>query len=98
MVLYFGWIVAAFLGGFLLALVLGGGQKRHPLRENFSEVETFRGMSYQEVLAIADAKPNTIVHQTDGTTQMVWREKGYAITLAFDAREVCLGVIDEQKE
>ena len=47
-------------------------------------------------LAIAGAKPNTIVHQADDTTRKVWREEGYFIALAFDARDVCLGVIDEE--
>ena len=37
MIFYLGWIVAAFLGGFLLAYVQR--KKRHSLRENFLRVE-----------------------------------------------------------
>ena len=93
--LYLGWIVAAFLGGFLLALWFWQRKTQRSLRERFSHVEAFQGRSYREVLTIADAKPNTIVHQADGNTQKVWREEGYFIALAFDAQDVCLGVIDE---
>ena len=88
--------MAAFLGGFLLALWLWQRKKRRSLRERFSHVESFQGRSYREVLAIAGAKPNTIVHQADDTTRKVWREEGYFIALAFDAWDVCLGVIDEE--
>lgn len=88
--------MAAFLGGFLLALWLWQRKKRRSLRERFSHVESFQARSYREVLAIAGAKPNTIVHQADDTTRKVWREEGYFIALAFDARDVCLGVIDEE--
>lgn len=88
--------MAAFLGGFLLALWLWQRKKRRSLRERFSHVESFQGRSYREVLAIAGAKPNTIVHQADDTTRKVWREEGYFIALVFDARDVCLGVIDEE--
>lgn len=94
--LYLGWIVAAFLGGFLLALWFWQRKARRSLRERFSRVESFQGRSYREVLTIAGAKPNTIVHLADGTTRKVWREEGYFIALAFDARDVCLGVIDEE--
>ena len=88
--------MAAFLGGFLLALWLWQRKTRRSLRERFSRVESFQGRSYREVLTIAGAKPNTIVHQADGTTRKIWREEGYFIALAFDARDVCLGVIDEK--
>ena len=93
--LYLGWVIAAFLGGFLLALSLRQRKARCSLRENFSRIETFQGRSYREVLTIAGARPGTVIHQADGTTQKIWREKGYFIALAFDARDICLGVIDE---
>ncbi len=94
--LYLGWIVAAFLGGVLMALWFWQRKNRCTLRERFSQVESFRGRSYREVLTIAGTKPNTIVHQADGTTRRVWCEEGYFIALAFDAQDVCLGVIDEE--
>ena len=81
--LYLGWIVAAFLGGFLLATTL---------RKRF---DAYQGRSYREVLSIAGAKPVTVICLPDGTAQKIWREGDYNITLAFDARDVCLGVIDE---
>ena len=58
MLIYLGWIVAAFLGGFLLAL--WQRKKHHSLRENFARVEFFKGRGYREIVAIAGAKPNSI--------------------------------------
>ena len=60
MLIYLGWIVAAFLGGFLLAL--WQRKKRHSLRENFSRVEFFKGRGYREIVAIAGAKHNANHH------------------------------------
>ena len=94
MLIYLGWIVAAFLGGFLLAL--WQRKKRHSLRENFSRVEFFKGRGYLEIVAIAGAKPNSIIQQADGRIIKVWKEIGYSISLEFDAQDICLGVMDEQ--
>lgn len=66
MLAYFGWIVAAFLGGFLLSVCLWQRKKRHSLRENFARVEVFRGRSYREISVIAGAKPDSIIQQADG--------------------------------
>lgn len=93
MLAYLGWIVAAFLGGFLLAL---WQRKKHPsLRENFARVEFFKGRGYREILTIAGAKPNSIVQKADGGFIKIWKEAGYSITLEFDDRDICLGVMDE---
>ena len=92
--LYLGWILAAFFAGLLLAERRRKG--RRSLRERFSRVEVFRGRSYPEVLAIAGHRPRTVIRQADGTSQRVWREGEYFIELSFDARDVCLGVIDER--
>lgn len=94
MLAYLGWIVAAFLGGFLLAL--RQRRKRPSLRENFARVEFFKGRGYREIVAIAGAKPDSIIEQTDGRSIRVWREWGYSISLGFDENDVCLGVMDEQ--
>lgn len=92
--LYLGWIVAAFLGGFLLAL--GLKQRRRSLRESFARVDSYQGRSYREVLSIAGVKPSTVIRNADGTSQRIWQERDYSITLAFDARDMCTGVVDEQ--
>lgn len=92
--LYLGWIVAAFLGGFLLAL--GLKQRRRSLRESFARVDSYQGRSYREVLSIAGARPCMVVRSADGTSQRIWQEDGYSITLKFDARDMCMGVGDEQ--
>ena len=94
MLAYLGWIVAAFLGGFLLALRLR--KKHHSLRENFARVEAFKGRGYREILTIAGAKPNSIIQQANGDTLKIWREAGYSISLTFDQQDICLGVQDEQ--
>jgi hypothetical protein len=93
MFIYLGWIVAAFLGGFLLAL--WQRKKVHTLRENFARVEAFSGRGYREILAIAGAKPYSIIRQADGRSIRMWKESGYSIVLEFDARDICLGVVDE---
>lgn len=94
MLAYLGWIVAAFLGGFLLAL--RQRRKRPSLRENFARVELFKGRGYREIVTIAGAKPDSIVSQADGRSIRVWRESGYSISLGFDENDICLGVMDEQ--
>lgn len=94
MLIYLGWILAAFLGGFLLAL--WQRKKHHSLRENFVRVEFFKGRGYREIVAIAGAKPNSIIQQADGRIIKVWKEIGYSISLEFDAQDICLGVMDEQ--
>lgn len=93
MLAYLGWIVAAFLGGFLFAI--WQRKKHHSLRENFARVEVFKGRGYREILSIAGAKPNSIVQKADGSFIKIWKEEGYSITLAFDDRDICLGVMDE---
>lgn len=93
MLAYLGWIVAAFLGGFLLAL--RQRKNRPSLRENFARVEFFKGRGYREIVAIAGAKPNSIIEQADGRSIRVWKETGYSISLGFDAQDICLGVMDE---
>ena len=94
MLAYLGWIVAAFLGGFLLAL--RQRRKRPSLRENFARVEFFKGRGYREIVAIAGAKPDSIIRQANGHVIKVWKEIGYSISLEFDAQDICLGVMDEQ--
>lgn len=92
--LYLGWIVAAFLSGFLAALI--GCRTHRSLRENFARVDSYSGRSYREVLSIAGVKPSTVIRNADGTSQRTWQEWNYSITLAFDARDMCTGVVDEQ--
>lgn len=94
MLAYLGWIVAAFLGGFLLAH--WQRKKHHSLRENFARVEFFKGRGYREIVTIAGAKPNSIIQQADGRIIKVWKECGYSISLGFDEYDICLGVMDEQ--
>ena len=93
LLIYLGWIIAAFLGGFLLAYCQR--KKRQSLQERFTPVEMYQGRTYREILTMAGAKPNSVVHQADGRTLRTWQEPGYAITLLFDRRDVCLGVADE---
>ena len=61
MLAYLGWIVAAFLGGFLLAL--WQRKKHHSLRENFARVEFFEGRGYRGIVTMAGAKPDSIIQQ-----------------------------------
>lgn len=94
MLAYLGWIVAAFLGGFLMAH--WQRKKHHSLRENFARVEIFKGRGYREIVTLAGAKPNSIIQRADGRTIKVWKEFGYFLSLEFDKDDMCLGVVDEQ--
>ena len=89
-----GWILAAFLCGFLLALKL---QRKPPsLQKRFSKTDAFAGRSFREILFIAGARPASVVCLPDSSTLKTWQEPGYFITLAFDRQEICLGVMDER--
>ena len=79
MLIYLGWIVAAFLAGVLLA------QRKPTLQQRVSKLGILRTM---------DA-PQTETRQTDGRTIRMWRNRDYSISLLFDGREMCLGVEDE---
>ena len=48
------------------------------------------------MLSIAGVRPCMVVRSADGTSQRIWQERDYSITLAFDARDMCTGVVDEQ--
>ena len=89
-----GWILAAFLCGFLLALKL----HRAPpsLRKRFSKTDVFARRSFREILFIAGSQPASVVHQPGGSTLKTWQEPGYFITLAFNRQGICLGVMDER--
>ena len=93
MLIYLGWIAAAFLGGILFTLWLKA--RRPSLRQRVKDAAVFRGKTYQEIKREIDA-PQTIIQQTDGHILRTWQEDGYIISLLFDAKDMCLGVEDEQ--
>lgn len=88
MLIYLGWIVAAFLAGILLA------RRKPTLQQRVVQMGIFAGRSYAEILRAMDA-PQTETRQTDGRTLRTWRNRDYSISLLFDGREMCLGVEDE---
>jgi len=92
MLIYLGWIAAAFLAGILFTLWLKN--HRPSLRQRVTDAAVFRGKTYQEITWEIDA-PQTTIRQTDGHTLCIWQEDGYSISLLFDARGLCLGVEDE---
>ena len=92
MLIYLGWIAAAFLLGFLFS---GWIKNRKPsLRKKVEKAAYFRRKSYQEIMREIGTAQTTI-QQTDGRTLRTWQEDGYSISLLFDARDLCLGVEDE---
>lgn len=59
MIIYLGWIAAAFLAGVLLMLLL---QRRKPtLQQRVSRMGVFAGRSYSEILEAMDA-PQVLKH------------------------------------
>ena len=92
MLIYLGWIAAAFLAGILFA---GWIRRRKPsLQARAKKAAVFRGKTYREILSEMD-EPQTTIRQTDGCTLRTWREDGYGISLLFDPQDMCLGVEDE---
>lgn len=90
-----GWIIAAFLGGMLLAGCL---RKPKPtLRRRFASISVYRGLTSAQIMAAIQADPVTMIRQADGRTLMTWQDHTYAISLLFDQNDVCLGV-EEEKE
>lgn len=94
MLVYLGWIAAAFLAGVMLMLLL---QHRAPsLQRRVARLEVFAGRSYAEILRVMDA-PQTEARQADGRIVRTWRNDHYSISLLFDARDMCMGVQNEGK-
>ena len=93
MIIYLGWIIAAFLAG----LLLGKWPKKQKmkLQERFDRLNTCKGMSYAEILQRVQAAPRITDCNTDGVTERTWVDEGYSITLTFDRQDICLGVTDE---
>lgn len=93
MVLYLGWIIAAFLAG----LLLGKWPKKQKmkLQERFDRLNICKGLSYVEILQHMQAAPRITDRNADGVTERTWADEGYSITLTFDRQDICLGVTDE---
>ena len=93
MVLYIGWIIAAFLAG----LLFGKWTKKQKmkLQERFDKLNICKGMSYVEILQRVQAAPRITDRNADGITERTWADEGYSITLTFDHQDICLGVQDE---
>ncbi len=96
MLLYLGWVVAAFLIGFGLAWWLRRREKS--LRRRVSQIPLFRGKTYAEILRELGGEPHSTIRQADDSALRTWRDKGgYSISLAFDARDLCMGVVEEKE-
>ena len=92
MLVYLGWIAAAFMAGILFA---GRMKNRRPsLRTRVENAGYFRGKSYREILSEIN-EPQTEVRQADGHTLRTWREDQYSISLLFDTQDLCLGIESE---
>ena len=93
MVLYIGWIIAAFLAG----LLLGKWPKKQKmkLQERFDKLNICKGMSYVEILQRVQAAPRITDRNANGDTERTWADEGYSIKLTFDRYDICIGVQDE---
>lgn len=88
-----GWVAAALLLGYLLGSRTLG---RKGLRKRCSRIAVYRGRSGWELAELLGGPAQDVTRLTEGNTLRTWREGDYAITLCFDAQDVCLGVHDEQ--
>lgn len=92
MLLYSGWIVAAFLMGVLVTLLL---RERWPsLQRQAFRLGAFAGRNYAEILAHLK-EPQTEERRNDGRIVRTWRGRHYSISLRFDERDMCQGVESE---
>lgn len=93
MILYIGWIIAAFLAG----LLLGKWPKKQKmkLQERFDRLNICKGMSYVEILQHVQVAPRITDRNANGLTERTWVDDGYSIKLTFDHQDICLGVTDE---
>ena len=93
MVLYIGWIIAAFLAG----LLLGKWPKKQKmkLQERFDKLNICKGMSYVEILQRVQAAPRIRDRNANGDTERTWADEGYSIKLTVDRHDICIGVQDE---
>ena len=94
MIIYLGWIIAAFLAG----LLLGKWPKKQKmkLQERFNRLNICKGMSYVDILQRVNAAPQITDRNADGVTERTWVDDGYSIKLTFDQQDICLGVKWEQ--
>ena len=77
MVLYIGWIIAAFLAG----LLFGKWPKKQKmkLKERFDRLNICMGMSYVEILQRVEAAPRITDRNANGVTERTWVEEQYSI-------------------
>ena len=94
MIIYLGWIIAAFLAGLLLGK--WPRKQKMKLQERFDRLNICKGMSYVEILQHVEAAPRITERNADGVTERTWVDEGYSIKLTFDRQDICLGVTDEQ--
>lgn len=64
--LYLGWIVAAFLSGAVLAYWLLQRKKPTTLRERFSQIDSFCGMSCTSIQEAVAISPQRITRKASG--------------------------------
>ena len=94
MIIYLGWIIAAFLAG----LLLGKWPKKQKmkLQERFNRLNICKGMSYVDIFRHVQAAPRITDRNANGVTERTWVDDGYSIKLTFDRQDICLGVQWEQ--
>lgn len=94
MIIYLGWIIAAFLAGFLLGK--WPKKQKMKLKKRFDKLNICKGMSYVEIMKHVQAAPRITDCNADGVTERTWAEERYSITLTFDHQDICLGVQEER--
>ena len=94
MLLYIGWVIAAFMAGY--ALANWRRQFKPSLQQRMTQIPVFRGKTYAEILREIKLEPQTVQISPDGHTLRSWRDQDeYSITLEFDGGDVCMGVASE---
>ena len=88
--------MSGLFSGLKSAFSRSGNRPTVSIQRFFTETEDFRGLSYEKIISLAEAKANKTRPRQDGGTARTWSEDNYAITLLFDANGICLGVEEER--
>ena len=79
-----------------LKSALGRLSMHSPIQKRFAEVEDFRGLEYEYIVAEVGTRANDTQLRDDGQTARTWKEGNYSITLLFNGAGICLGVEEER--
>lgn len=86
-----GLCIAAVIFALRIAVV---GSRGTSLKRKFVSMGTIAGKPFTDIKAVVGA-PNSIVALPGGVKVRAWVAPNYAVSLKFDASDLCVGVLSE---